>query len=116
LLVALLFLCFSACDETTASGEIGQEGTEDPPPETNDSESNTVETTDPKNEPIIYECKHYFQKFITTSGGIFTLESTEKTTKLATCQEAGEKVGTCVYCNKEIVSTIPALGHETVLR
>ena len=115
LLVALLLLCFSACDETTATGEIGQETTEGTTPEANDTENNTEETTDHDKEPIIYECKHYFQKFITTSGGIFTLESTEKTTKIATCKEAGEKVGTCVYCNKEIVSTIPALGHETVI-
>lgn len=137
LLVALLLLCFSACDEANVNGETnnttdGQESTEGTTPGTNDSANSTGGTTEsstnetegtekdsdsekkpsvsiptidpfvpPTTDPV--ECHHIF------------LNHNITITKPATCEEVGEKNGTCLYCHKEITSTIPALGHETVI-
>ena len=104
LLIALTLLCLSACNEANANGETnnktdGQESTEGTTSETNGTTNSTVGTT----EGLTKECQHIF------------LTQNITITKPVTCEEAGEFIGTCIYCKKEIISTPPALGHDTVI-
>ena len=130
LLTFILLLCFYACDEANINKESnntsnGQESTEDTSSKTDDTESDSdahpsvstptldpfvpptidTPTLDPFVPPTIdtLECQHIF------------LISKINVIKPATCEETGEEIGTCLYCLKEITSTIPALGHETVI-
>lgn len=136
-LIAILLICFSACDETSTNGEInnttdGQEATEGNTLGTNDSANSTGETTEdtvPKednteknpdseedktddNFVVEYVCPHSFLNFIPSENG---WTSNVKIVKDATCETYGEKVQKCNLCSEEVVLTIPALGHETVI-
>lgn len=137
LLVALLLLCFSACDEANVNGETnnttdGQESTEGTTPGTNNSANSTGETTEdtvskednteknPDSEEdktddnfvVEYVCPHSFLTFIPSVNG---WTPNVKIIKDATCETDGEKVQKCYLCSEEVVLTIPALGHETII-
>ena len=136
-LIAILLICFSACDETSTNGEInnttdGQEATEGTTLGTNDSANSTGGTTEdtvPKednteknpdseedktddNFVVEYVCPHSFLNFIPSENG---WTPNVKIIKDATCETDGEKVQKCYLCSEEVVLTIPALGHETII-
>lgn len=114
-----MLLCFSACDETNVNGETnnttdGQESTEVTSPETDGTERNPESEKDTPDNSLVteYVCPHSFLDFIPSENG---WTPNVKIIKDATCETDGEKVQKCYLCSKEVVLTIPALGHETVI-
>ncbi len=119
LLLALLLLSFSACDETNVNGDTnnttdGQESTEVTSPETDGTERNPESEKDTPDNNLVteYVCPHSFLGYISNEDG---WTPNVKIIKNATCETDGEKTQKCSLCKEDVVSIIPALGHETVI-